>query len=121
MRFTLVVSYLVSSSTAALCQTPAATEPKPILSEVIRIEAFQSYKRADNYGIASFAISNGTDKPLNSIELMCWLDDDRAHATRVLIWPSQGAISVHESQQFSNVNIGLTGDGRSTCEVAGVE
>lgn len=121
MRFILVVSYLVSSSAGALCQTPAATAPKPTLSEAIRIEAFQSRKRADSYGIASFAISNGTDKPVNSIELMCWLDDDRAHATKVLIWPSQGAISAHATQQFSNVNIGLTGDGRSTCEVAGVE
>jgi hypothetical protein len=121
MRLILIVSYLVSSSTVGLCQAPAATEPKPTLSEVIRIEAFQTYKRADSYGIASFAISNGTDKPVNSIELMCWLDDDRAHGTKVLIWPRQGAIPAHGSQQFTNVNIGLTGDTRSTCEVAGVE
>lgn len=122
MRLILVVSYLVSLSTTALGQIPAATEQKLTLSDVVRIEAFESHKRSDSYGIASFAISNGTDKPVNSIELMCWLDDDRAHGTRVLIWPKQGAIPAHGSQEFSNVNIGrAAGNARSTCEVAGVE
>lgn len=119
MKLILVISFLVGLTAVGHCQT--AAEPKPALGEVMRLEAFQVHKRADSYGIASFAISNGTDKPVSSIELMCWLDDDRAHGTKVLIWPSPGAIPAHGSQQFSNVNIGLTGDARSTCEVAGAE
>jgi hypothetical protein len=43
------------------------------LSEQIRIDSFQSSKRSDNYGIASFVISNVSDKALNPIELTCWL------------------------------------------------
>ena len=122
MRLILVVSYLVSLSTTALGQTPATTEQKLTLSDGVRIAAFESHKRPDGYGIASFAISNDTDKPVNSIELMCWPDDDRAHGTTVLIWPKQGAIPAHGSQEFSNVNIGrATRDARSTCEVARVE
>jgi hypothetical protein len=120
MRLILVASYLISLATPGLCQT--STRPaEPRLSEQIRIEAFQSHNRGDNYGIASFAISNGTDKPVNSIELTCWVDDDRGHATKVLVWPSPDAIPAHASQQFSNVNIGLIGDSRSACEVTGVQ
>lgn len=120
MRLILAVSCLVSLATPALCQTSVApAEPSPY--EQIRIEGFQSHKRGDGYGIASFAISNGTEKPVNSIELTCWVDDDRDHATKVLVWPSPDTIPAHASQQFSNINIGLTGDSRPACEVTGVQ
>jgi hypothetical protein len=105
---------------------PAVGQPSPPAAEhdlkQIRIEAFESHKRADNYGIASFKVSNETDKPLNSIELNCWFGDDRAHGTRVLLWPSPNAVPAHNSQQFSNVNIGLVQSNlRSECEVAGFD
>ena len=32
------------------------------ISEQIRIDSFQSSRRGDNYGIASFVLSNNTDK-----------------------------------------------------------
>ena len=121
MRLVLVAGCLVSLTVPVLCQTPTAAEPEPKASQPVHIESFQSHKRADNYGIARFVILNGSDKPVTSIELLCWLGEDRGHGTKVLIWPSPDAIPPHGSQQFANVNIGLTGDARSTCEVAGVE
>jgi hypothetical protein len=56
----------------AICQT-SAPPVQPNLREQIRIGSFQSSKRSDNYGIASFVISNVSDKALNPIELTCWL------------------------------------------------
>src|SRR6266481_577782 len=92
------------------------------ISEQIRIDSFQSSRRGDNYGIASFVLSNNTDKPLTSIELNCWLNDDRAHGTKVLVWPSAGPIPAHNQEKFSNVNIGLVGPNpRAACEVTGAE
>jgi hypothetical protein len=119
MRLILAGTYLVSMIGPAICQTSTAPS-QPSISEQIRIESFQSSKRGDNYGIASFVISNTTDKELNSIELTCWVDDDRAHGTKVLVWPSPRSIPAHEQQKFSNVNIGLVGSSaRSQCEVSG--
>src|SRR6267154_3881533 len=103
MRLIVAAIYLVSSVGPALCET--STPPAPAsLSEQVRIDSFQSRRRNDNYGIASFVISNTTDKALNSVELTCWIDDDRAHGTKVLVWPSTRSIPAHENQQFSNVN-----------------
>src|SRR6266403_3388532 len=119
MRLIAAVIYLVGLIEPAICQT--SMPPIQVnISEQIRIESFQSRRRADNYGIASFVISNTTDKALNSIELTCWVDDDRAHGTKVLVWPSARSIPAHEQQQFSNVNIGLLGQSaRADCEVTG--
>ena len=86
------------------------------------IDSFQSFRRGDNYGIASFVLSNNTDKPLTSIELNCWVNDDRAHGTKVLVWPSAGPIRAHDQEKFSNVNIGLVGPNpRAACEVTKAE
>jgi hypothetical protein len=119
MKLIVAAIYLVSSVGPALCET--STPPAPAsLSEQVRIDSFQSHRRNDNYGIASFVISNTTDKALNSVELTCWIDDDREHGTKVLVWPNTRSIPAHESQQFSNVNIGLVGpSSRSQCEVTG--
>jgi hypothetical protein len=121
MRFIVAAIYLVGLIGPAICQT--STPPaQASISEQIRIDSFQSFRRADNYGIASFVISNTTDKPLNSIELTCWVDDDRAHGTKVLVWPSPRSIPAHDQQKFSNVNIGLVGQSaRAECEVTGAE
>jgi hypothetical protein len=121
MRFIVAAIYLVGSIGPAICQTP--TPPaQASLSEQIRIDSFQSHKRGDNYGIASFVVFNTTDKALSSVELTCWVDDDRAHGTKVLVWPSSGPIPAHDKQKFSNVNIGLVGSSaRAACEVTGAE
>ena len=119
MRLTIAAIYLVSVIGPAICQTstPPPTAPASI-SQQIRIDSFQTRRRDDNYGIDSFVISNTTDKALNSVELTCWVDDDRAHGTKVLVWPSSPSIPAHERQQFSNVNIGLVGpSAHPECEV----
>jgi hypothetical protein len=119
MRLIFAATYLVGLIGPAICQT--STPPPPAqasVSEQIRIGSFQTRRRDDNYGIASFVISNTTDKALNSVELTCWVDDDRAHGTKVLVWPSSPSIPAHAQQQFANVNIGLVGpSARSECEV----
>jgi hypothetical protein len=121
MRFIVSAISLVGLIGPAICQT---SQPwaQPNIKEQVRVDSFQSTKRSDNYGIASFIISNATDKALNSIELTCWVNDDREHGTKVLVWPKQQTIPAHDQQQFSNVNIGLVGENsRAICEVTGVE
>ena len=121
MRLFLAAICLASLTTMAIGQTPAPPSTAK-LSQQVRIDAFESHQRGDNYGIASFTISNDTDKPLNSIELTCWLNDDRGHGTTVLVWPTPDAVSAHASRRFSDVNIGLVGvDSRSACEVTKVD
>jgi hypothetical protein len=121
MRFVIAAMYLVSMIGPAVCQT-STPSAQPGISEQIRIDSFQSSRRGDNYGIASFVISNNTDKALTSIELNCWLNDDRAHGTKVLVWPSSGPIPAHNQEKFSNVNIGLVGPNpRAACEVTKAE
>src|SRR3954468_1519368 len=106
MRLIFGAICLVSSIGAAISQssTPAAQDR---ISEQVRVDSFQLEKRADNYGIANFVISNTTDKALNSIELNCWTDDDRDRSTKVLVWPTPRAVPAHDQQKFSKVNIGL--------------
>jgi hypothetical protein len=121
MRFFLGGICLVSSIGSAMSQTltPAA---QARISEQVRVDSFQLEKRADNYGIANFVISNTTDRALNSIELNCWMDEDREHGTKVLVWPSPRSIPAHEQQKFSKVNIGLVGPtSRPQCEVTAAE
>ncbi len=118
MSLMAAATWLISIVAPAICHAQA---PAQKLGGQARIEGFQAQMRSDNYGIASFTIANETDRPLNSIELTCWDGDDRAHGTKVLVWPSPGAIPAHGSQRFSNVNIGLFGASRSDCEVTGGE
>src|SRR5258707_14853622 len=121
MMLHLAAICMMSRTGPAICQTSTAPAQASI-SEKIRIDSFESHKRGDNYGIASFGISNTTDKALNSIELTCWIDDDRANGTKVLVWPRPGPIPAHNLQQFSNVNIGLIGpSSRTACEVTGAD
>ena len=117
MRFIVAAIYLVGSIGPVVCQT--STPPtQPSLRDQIRIDSFQSATRGDNYGIASFTISNTSDKAINSIELTCWVNDDREHGTKVLVWPSRQSIAAHDQEQFSKVNIGLVGpSARPECEV----
>jgi len=121
MRFIVAAIYLVGLIGSAICQT--STPPaQPSITEQIRIDSFHSSRRGDNYGIASFVISNNTDKALTSIELNCWVDEDRAHGTKVLVWPSAGPIPAHDREKFSNVNIGLVGPNpHAACEVTKAE
>jgi hypothetical protein len=121
MRLIIAATCLVGFIGPAICQssTPPA---QASISEKIRIDSFESHKRGDNYAIASFVISNTTDKALKSIELTCWVGDDRAHGTKVLVWPSTQTIPAHEQQKFSNVNIGIVGSSAGAqCEVTGAE
>src|SRR3954447_24248095 len=121
MRPIIGIICLVSSVGAAIAQssTPPAHPP---IGEQIRVDSFQLEKRADNYGIANFVISNTTEKALNSIELNCWSDDDRDRGTKVLVWPSPRSVPAHEQQKFSKVNIGLIGpNSRPQCEVTAAE
>jgi hypothetical protein len=116
---------LASLCAPALGQSPATTGNLPraeAVSEHIRVQSFELRRREDNYGIANFELVNDTDKTLNSIELFCWLNGDRARGTRVLVWPSPHPVPAHQQQRFSNVNIGLVGlNPRGECEVAAVE
>jgi hypothetical protein len=117
MRFVVAPIYLVGLIGPAICQT-SAPPAQPKLSEQIRIDSFQLSNRGDNYGIASFIISNTSDRAINSIELTCWVNDDREHGTKVLVWPSRQSIPAHDREQFSKVNIGLVGPStRTECEV----
>ena len=121
MRLIIGAICLVSSIGAASSQT-STPGAQARISEQIRVDSFQLEKRADNYGIANFVISNTTDRPLNSIELNCWMDDDREHGTKVLVWPTPRSIPAHEQQKFSKVNIGLVGlKSRPHCEVTAAE
>ncbi|WP_439374590.1 hypothetical protein [Bradyrhizobium sp. DASA03120] len=110
----------------ALIDAPTAQDTRPPaaqsgLGELVKIDSFQATRRADNYGIASFVLSNGTDKKIDSVELTCWIDDDRERATTVLVWANQ-PVPAHASYQFKNVNIGVVGpNSRSQCEVTRVD
>src|SRR4051794_26472772 len=121
MRLIIGAICVVSSIGPAIGQTstpPAGAK----ITEKIRVLSFELEKRADNYGIASFVISNTTDRALNSIELNCWTNDDREHGTKVLVWPTPRSIPAHEQQKFSKVNIGLVGpNSRPQCEVTAAE
>jgi len=120
MRLILATGFLICCATPAICQTSPPTAEAQVKN--VQITGLEAHQRADNYGIASFKIINGTDAPLNSIELNCWLDDDRSHGTKVLVWPSSQAVAPHDSEQFSNVNIGLVrSNSHPECEVTGVE
>ena len=104
-----------------ICQT-SSLQVQASISEKIRIDSFESHNRGDSYRIASFVISNTTDKPIKSIELTCWVGDDREHGTKVMVWPSTPTIPAHEQQKFSKVNIGTVGSSAgSQCEVTGAE
>ena len=119
MRLIWATGLLICCAAPTIGQTSPPSAP-PQLQQV-QISGLETHQRADNYGIASFKITNGTNAPLNSIELNCWLDD-RSHGTKVLVWPSPGAVAPHDSEQFSNVNIGLVrSNSHSECEVTGVE
>src|SRR3954471_6543304 len=121
MRLIIGTICLLSSIGAAMSQTSTPGAHARI-SEQIRVDSFQLEKRADNYGIANFVISTTTDRALNSIELNCWMDDDREHGTKVLVWPSARSIPAHEQQKFAKVNIGLVGlNSRPHCEVTAAE
>jgi len=102
-----------------LCQAPAPPVQSNI-SDHIRIESFQSRKRDDDNGIASFAIVNETEKQISSLELTCWIDNERERGTKVLVWPKE-PIPARKTQQFSNVNIGLVGVSKAACEVTAAE
>ena len=119
MRLIAAAIYLVSLIGPAICQT--STPPAPAttsVAEQIPIGSFQWQRRDDDNGIASFVISNNTDKVLTSIELNCWVGDDRTRATKVMVWPSPGPIPAHDVRKFSRVNIGPVGPSPSvTCEV----
>jgi len=121
MRPLVTIAFVVSMTTVAVGQTsPSMSQAK--LSQQVRVNAFESHKRGDNYGVASFTISNDTDEPLNSIELTCWPNEDRTHGTTVLVWPTPDAVPAHTSRQFSKVNIGLVvADSRPACEVTKVD
>ncbi|MBR0975341.1 MULTISPECIES: hypothetical protein [Bradyrhizobium] len=109
---------LTGAAVAQDTQPPAA---RSSLGELVKIDSFQTTRRADNYGIASFVLSNGTDKTIDAVELTCWMDDDREHATKVLVWANQPVPS-HASSQFRNVNIGVVGqNSRNECEVTRVD
>src|SRR3954452_15136149 len=121
MKLIIAAICFVSSIGPAICQTSTSAVQASISNQV-RVDSFQLEKRADSYGIASFVISNSTDRALNSIELNCWIDDDREHGTKVLVWPTPRSIAAHEQQKFSKVNIGLVGPtSRPQCEVTAAE
>jgi hypothetical protein len=109
---------LVGAAAAQGAQPPVAQSG---LGELVKINSFQTTRRPDHYGIASFVLSNGTDKKIESVELTCWMDGDRERATTVLVWANQ-PVPAHASYEFKNVNIGVIGpNSRSECEVTRVE
>lgn len=106
----------------AMLVLSASARAEETTARDVRIEAFQSSRRGDNYGIASFTLVNGGDRPISAIELGCWAGEDRERQTRVLAWPAKGLVPAHESAQFSNVNIGLVPlEAHPQCEVTAVQ
>ncbi|QQO20290.1 hypothetical protein JJB98_10370 [Bradyrhizobium diazoefficiens] len=104
----------------AAAQGPQLPDQPSSLADRVKIEALQTIRRSDGYGIASFVLFNGTDSKIDSVELACWADNDRARGTTVLVW-ANAPISAQMSQQFKNVNIGMVGlNSRSACEVTRV-
>jgi hypothetical protein len=125
MRFVVAAVSIASLIEAGRCQAPAPpVQPTPPVQndirDQIRIDEFQLRKRDDDYGIASFVIANNTEKPVHSLELNCWINDDRARGSTVLVWP-KGQIPPHKAEKFTNVNIGLGGNSRAECEVSAAE
>lgn len=121
MRVSLLLVGLVGLHSAALASVGCAVAEDARVRDV-RIEAFHSYRRGDNYGIASFTLVNDGEKPISSIELGCWTGEDRGRQSKVVAWPAKGFVPAHGSAQFSNVNIGLVALGASPqCEVTAVE
>lgn len=120
MKLPAAAIYLVGLIGPAICQTSTPpTSGATSVAEQIPISSFQWQKRDDDNGIASFVITNNTDKVIDSIELICWVGDDRTRGTKVMVWPTPGPISAHEARQFSRVNIGPVGLSPSAaCEVA---
>ena len=119
MRRVFAGIFLVGSIEQAACQAP--TPPaKAGISDQVRIDSLQTRTRDDNNGIASFAIANETEKQINSLELTCWIDNNRARGTKVLVWP-KGPILPHKTMQFSNINIGVVGESKAECEVTAAE
>lgn len=118
MKFIATAVFLMGLVGPAICQpsTPSVLDTTNVAKQV-SIGAFQWQKRDDESGIASFVISNNTDKAIDSIELLCWAGDDRARGTRVMVWPSPGPIAPNQVRQFSRVNIGPVG-ASVACEVA---
>jgi hypothetical protein len=118
MRFMAVPIYLTCMIGPAVCQDPTPP-PAGAIAQQIPISSFQWQRREDDNGIASFIVTNNTDKALDAIELLCWTGDDRTRATKVMVWPSPGPIPAHGIRQFSRVNIGPVGGSPSVaCEVA---
>src|SRR6187549_2627145 len=101
MRCVIAGILLVGSIEQAACQAPTAPV-RAAISDQVRIDSLQTRTRDDNNGIASFAIANETEKQINSLELTCWIDNNRARGTKVLVWP-KGPIPPHQTLQFSNV------------------
>ncbi|MGY4291888.1 hypothetical protein ACVWXO_011154 [Bradyrhizobium sp. LM2.7] len=61
MRVSLLLVGLVGLHSAALASVGCAVAGDARVRDV-RIEAFQSYRRGDNYGIASFTLVNDGEK-----------------------------------------------------------
>ena len=121
MRLMFGALCLISFTGAAVGESSTPPGQSSIRDQV-QVSSFQANRRDDNYGIASFVISNTTDRALSSIELNCWIDDERERATKVMVWPTPRSIAAHEQQKFSNVNIGLIGPkSRTQCEVTAAE
>ncbi|WP_025038286.1 hypothetical protein [Bradyrhizobium sp. DOA9] len=104
----------------AAAQGPPLTGQQSSQPDQVKVEALQAIRRSDGYGIASFVLFNGTDSNIDSVELTCWIENDRERRTTVLVWANE-PISAQTSQQFRNVNIGMVGlNSRSECEVTRV-
>jgi hypothetical protein len=120
MKLVATTLFLIGWVGPAICQ-PSTPQPlgTPDTAKQVAIGSFQWQRRDDDNGIASFVISNNTDKEIDSIELLCWVGDDRTRGTKVMVWPSPGPIPARDMRQFSRVNIGPVGLGQSpACEVA---
>ena len=119
MRRVIAGIFFVGSIEQAVCQAP--TPPvKSGISDKVRIDSLQTRKRDDDNGIASFAIANETEKQINSLELTCWIENNRERGTKVMVWP-KAPIPPRATLQFSNVNIGFVGTSKAECEVTAIE
>lgn len=123
MRLLVGVAYLAglyALSGVAAAQSPQLPSQPSSLAGQVKIEALQTSRRSDGYGIASFVLFNGTDSKIDSVELTCWTDNDRERRTTVLVW-ANAPVSAQTSHQFKNVNVGMVGlNSRSECEVTRV-
>jgi hypothetical protein len=118
----VAVTFLVAMVSSAFSQNLSPPAEAIKVAPPIRVDLFDWQRTDDDHAIASFVITNNTDKPLDSVALRCWVDADIAHSKSITVQARGRPIGAHSLQQFSDVDLGFIGPARTAqCDVAGAE